>query len=438
MGERQRYREYLYWLGFMIILGSSVSMLVLGYIRRAENEIFWSAINAVIGGVTLFSVIYFAFLAISACFAPVWDKRPIAGCTVIVPAYNEGRQVAETLLSLMRSDFPQEKLQIIAVNDGSADDTLYWMNQIAGRFPEVIRVIDLPENRGKKAALCTGIREAVFDFVVTVDSDTVVKRDTLDKLLYPFKEQDVGAVAGTIVKNSGNSNFHTLMCDVMLVFGCGLLRKAQSCCGNVFCTPGALSAYRKCALLPLLDCWLSQKFLGVPSRIGEDRAIATLLLQNNWRIVYQESAVAETKLPESYCGICRMLLRWTRSDIRENLLMSKYVLKELFTPDRKHLNLFLHWCFLSVNMLLPFFLLPAAVMWCLEPAGAAYKFSLLFTVNVLWSLIPAVIYWRYKRSLRQVIWAFIFGFYAQFAISWIAIYSVFTLRDSRWLTRESS
>ncbi len=438
MNHRQHCREYFYWLVFVTVLLLSAAVLFSGDMLPEKADISWRWINSGIGGVMFFSIIYFAFLAISACFAPHWRKKEFSGCgcTVIVPAYNEGRQVAETLKSLLKSDFPKEKLQIIAVNDGSADDTLFWIREVAAEYPEVVTVIDFPENRGKKAALCAGIRAAAFDYVVTVDSDTVVKADTLEKMLYPFADAQIGAVAGTIVKNSGARNFHTLMCDVTLIFGCGLLRKAQSFCGNVFCTPGALSAYRKSALLPLLDEWSEQKFLGVPSRIGEDRAIATLLLQNEWRIVYQEEAVAETGLPENYCGVCRMLLRWTRSDIRENLLMSKHVLGKIFTLRPKYLNLFFHWCFLSINMILPFFLLPAVVALWFEPAPAAYKISLIITVNALWSLIPAVVYWRYKRSLRQVIWAFIFGFYAQFAISWVAIYSFFTLRNSRWLTRE--
>ena len=86
-------------------------------------------------------------------------------------------------------------------------------------------------------------------------------------------------------------------------------------------------------------------------------------------------------------------------------------------------------------MLMPFLLIPSAVLLLFEPADLAYKISLLFVVNVLWSLIPAAVYLNCRKSLRQVIWAFIFGFYAQFAVSWIAVYSFFTLRNSRWLTR---
>ena len=50
--------------------------------------------------------------------------------------------------------------------------------------------------------------------------------------------------------------------------------------------------------------------------------------------------------------------------------------------------------------------------------------------------ISDFVYWREKRFFRQTIWAFLFGFYSLFMLSWITVYSVFTVRDSRWLSRE--
>ena len=67
----------------------------------------------------------------------------------------------------------------------------------------------------------------------------------------------------------------------------------------------------------------------------------------------------------------------------------------------------------------------------LYPHGALF-----LAANVLWSIFPALIYWHRKRSFLRMIWALVFGFYSQFALFWIGIYSLLTMRDSRWLTRE--
>jgi Glycosyltransferases, probably involved in cell wall biogenesis len=67
----------------------------------------------------------------------VLKYRPIPGvsddqlptCTIVVPAYNEGRQVFDTLKSLAASNYPRNKIQLIAVDDGSMDDTWKWIKQ---------------------------------------------------------------------------------------------------------------------------------------------------------------------------------------------------------------------------------------------------------------------------------------------------------------------
>ena len=81
-------------------------------------------------------VFYLIFQAVLVCFyRPVYKDNvsdgELPGCSVIVPAYNEGSAVAETLRALLKSDYPADKLEIIAINDGSADDTWNWMTLAA-------------------------------------------------------------------------------------------------------------------------------------------------------------------------------------------------------------------------------------------------------------------------------------------------------------------
>ena len=437
--KRHYLPEYLLWAVAVVFFAVIVYILFCREVFLSE-EINWFWVNGGIGIAFFYSFFYCLFLIFSASSAQRWkepeEKDNISGCTVIVPAYNEGKHVMTALNSLLAADFPPGKLQIIAVNDGSKDDTLSWINKVADKSGGMISVVDLPENRGKKHALYTGIKMAEHEFIVTVDSDSTVKKDALKKLLYPFADPAVGAVAGTLNKKADALNFHTQMCDVMLVFGCSLLRRAQSRWGNVFCTPGALSAYRRSALLPVLDEWLDQTFMGVPSRIGEDRAIATLLLGRNWQIVYQPEAEAETCLPESYTGVVKMLLRWTRSDFRENIMMPGKVFSAMKFNRLRSWDCFIHWLLLSVNMLSALWILPAVILFFAGPGGWLYKTALFLAANVLWSIFPALIYWHRKRSFLRMIWALVFGFYSQFALFWIGIYSLLTMRDSRWLTRE--
>jgi hyaluronan synthase len=74
------------------------------------------------------------------------DELPI--CTVIIPAYNEGDMVVKTLHSVAESDYPANKLQIIAVDDGSKDDTWHWIQHAAAQLGTKIETIRLEKNCG--------------------------------------------------------------------------------------------------------------------------------------------------------------------------------------------------------------------------------------------------------------------------------------------------
>ncbi|HNS05932.1 MAG TPA: glycosyltransferase, partial [Candidatus Saccharicenans sp.] len=73
--------------------------------------------------------------------------------SVIVPAYNEEKWIGRAVESILASDFPQDKLELICINDGSTDGTLSVLEKMRRHDPARIKVISFNQNRGKKAAL---------------------------------------------------------------------------------------------------------------------------------------------------------------------------------------------------------------------------------------------------------------------------------------------
>jgi len=382
-----------------------------------------------------FYMIYVAGYAF--CYKPTPglsdDKLP--GCTVIVPAYNEGKHVEETLTSLLSADYPAEKLEIIAVNDGSQDDTWFWIQHAAAESNGRITTVNLPRNGGKKHALYRGILMAKHDIVVTVDSDSTVNHEGLRNIVSAFAGPRVAGAAGNIrIKNLSDGMLPKMM-DVGFMFGFEIIRSAQSVIGFVMCTPGALSAYRKSAVLPFLNDWLNQMFLGVPARIGEDRAIATMILQHGYKVVFQSDAIAYTCIPYTYLRFCRMLIRWTRSDIRENWLMLKHVASRL-PQGKTSPGMVIHLVVQVLNTILPA-LLPLLFLTLLVfgPKEMLLSFCYSIVYGLIGALIPAMIYAK-RVSLLQSVWALVFSIYGVFALSWVYLYSFLTVRNSKWLTRD--
>src|SRR5260221_689591 len=120
------------------------------------------------------------------------------GMTVLIPAYNEGAMVEETIASVAAARYPRERLQIIAIDDGSTDDTWHHIRRAALRFPGLVKPFRLPANQGKRGALAEGFRRAAGEGIVTVDSDSIVERGALLAIAGPFRDPRVGAVAGEV------------------------------------------------------------------------------------------------------------------------------------------------------------------------------------------------------------------------------------------------
>src|SRR5690606_38132393 len=225
------------------------------------------------------------------------------------------KQVWATLMSLAESDYPEEKLQLLAVDDGSKDDTWYWMLEAKKTLGDRLSIYQQPENKGKRHALYRGFNLGTGDVFVTVDSDSIVKKNTLRNLVSPFvTNEQCGAVAGNIRVLNNEKGILPKMLNVSFVLSFEFVRSAESKLNSVLCTPGALAAYRKTAVFACLPEWINQTFMGKPSDIGEDRAMTNMILKQGYHVLFQKNAYAYTNVPEQYKGLYKMFIRWGRSN----------------------------------------------------------------------------------------------------------------------------
>jgi hyaluronan synthase len=348
--------------------------------------------------------------------------------SVIVPAYNEGEMVEHAIVSIAAADYPRGRLEILAIDDGSADDTWRYIERAARRFPDLVTAIRLPENRGKRGALAEGFRRARGGVVVTVDSDSVIERQTLLAIAGPFRDPRVGAVAGKVAVHNRAAGLIPRMLHVRFILSFDFLRSAQSMFRTVYCCPGALSAYRLGVVRGVLDKWERQTFLGVPCTYGEDRALTNLVLGSGYDAVYQRTAVVHTVVPETYAKLCRMYLRWDRSYIREEFRFARVVWSR---P--------LAWRVAAIyettvtNLRFPIAYLSIA-LWLVnslhDPSSAARMLLAIMVVSTLYALY-------YLRSERSWDFAYgiLYGYFSFFALTWIFPFALLTVRARGWLTR---
>ena len=351
--------------------------------------------------------------------------------TVIVPAYNEGKQVYATLQSLAASDYPVEKIQLLSIDDGSQDDTWHWMQMAKKELGNRVSICQQPKNMGKRHALYRGFHEGTGEVFVTVDSDSIVTPDTLRNLVSPFvNNEDCGAVAGNIRVLNNKKALLPKMLDVSFVLSFEFVRSAESNLNSVLCTPGALAAYRRDAVFACLEEWIDQTFMGKPSDIGEDRAMTNMILKQGKHVLFQKNAFAYTNVPENYKGLYKMFIRWGRSNVRENIAMAKYVFTDFREGSKAGTRLLFISQSLKIVMTYPFL---AFMLFFIATHPVLFLTSTLVSILVL-STFPALFYGK-KYNIAESFYAYSYSLLYTFGLFWITPYAIATAGKSGWLTR---
>jgi hyaluronan synthase len=372
---------------------------------------------------------FFKFRKYKAVESVSDDQLPY--CTIIVPAYNEGKLVWETLNSLAKSNYPKEKLQLIAIDDGSKDDTWMWMQKAKEELGDYLSIYQQAQNQGKRHALHRGFLLGTGNVFVTVDSDSLVTKNSIRNLVSPLAiNEKCGAVAGNVRVLNNKIAIIPKMLNVSFAFSFEFIRSAQSTMGSVLCTPGALAAYRKDAVMACLPEWINQTFMGNLTDIGEDRAMTNMILKQGYHVQFQSNAHVLTNIPESFNGLRKMFTRWERSNVRENIMMAKFAFKKFREDSRfgPRILLFNQW--LSVLAAYP---LTIAMLMLIVMHPFLFFSSALVSI-FFFASIPALFY-ALNHNFKKSFFAYTYGIFYSFCLFWITPYAIATASRRGWLTR---
>lgn len=435
-----RKRDFGILIGVQILMFSAI--YALNNFRPYFEELHFRRMETMAGQILVFFLLAVLAFQIAFLIYIAWlfvkykptgsvadDDLPV--CTIIVPAYNEGRLVYDTLKSIAACNYPPEKLEIMAIDDGSKDDTWYWINRANEDLGHILTVYQQPENRGKRHALHRGFTTGRGEIFITIDSDSVVEQDTLRNLASPFvKDQNTGGVAGNVKVLNKNQGIIPKMLNVSFVFSFEFIRSAQSSLGFVLCTPGALSAYRKEAVMNCLEDWIEQKFMGNYATIGEDRAMTNLILKQGYDVKFQKNANVLTNTPTGFRNLHKMFTRWGRSNVRETLMMNSFIFKD-FRKKNKAGARFIYmnqWVKLllvyPMTILMLYFLFTHPLLFLSSALTATFIFSSI-----------QMFFFSSRYNFVDALWAYPYSVFYMFALFWISPFAIATVKNGRWLTR---
>ena len=226
------------------------------------------------------------------------DYPPVS---ILIPCYNEAENIRETIDVLLRQKYPD--YEIIAINDGSKDNTLEILQDLAEQHPQ-LRVINLHTNQGKAMGLRTAALLANSEILICIDGDALLAPEAIAWMVRHFNDNPtVGAVTG----NPRIRNRSTLLGRIQVgEFSAivGMIKRAQRSYGKVFTVSGVIAAFRKSALHDV-GYWSNDM-------VTEDIDISWKLQLAGWTIYFEPNALCWVLMPETLEGLWQQRARWAQ------------------------------------------------------------------------------------------------------------------------------
>jgi hyaluronan synthase len=350
---------------------------------------------------------------------------------IVMPAFNEEDAIARSVRSLLDVDYPREKLEVIVVDDGSTDGTAAEIARVRAEAGGRVQLITFPENRGKRAAMAAGMRASTAEVLAFVDSDSVLEPAALRTLMQGFADPSVGAICGHADVLNTRESWLTRMQAVRYFVAFRVLKAAESLFDAVTCCSGCFAAYRRAAIMPHLDAWEHQRFLGRPATFGDDRSLTNYVLRD-WKVRYEAAAVSHTIVPSTFHKFLVQQMRWKRSWARESLVVGGFIW-------RKHPVAGLSTYVSIVLPMLAPIVVARALAWrpLVEGAGTPFIYLLgIYVLALVYGLYYAIRTQRYDDTLW--IYGVIFVFFYLVFLVWQTYWAVLTANRSSWGTRPST
>jgi cellulose synthase/poly-beta-1,6-N-acetylglucosamine synthase-like glycosyltransferase/peptidoglycan/xylan/chitin deacetylase (PgdA/CDA1 family) len=229
------------------------------------------------------------------------DQMIAAGrVAAIVPAYDEDpEELNNVVYSILEQSIPVNVIYV--VDDGSKVPVGQPFHH-----PKVIWM--RKENGGKRSAqvyALTHMDPDAWDFILTVDGDSILDPYALEHQLRAFSTNSVMATTGMVLVRNRRDNLLTRLADMNIGTSCVMMRASRSLLGTLETTSGALAVYRAHILFKHTERYLNGSY-------GDDRALAMYSALEG-EVVGVNEAVVWSAMPTTTKATYKQRLRWSKS-----------------------------------------------------------------------------------------------------------------------------
>ena len=350
--------------------------------------------------------------------------------TFVIPCKNEEAVIYKTITTCFDVDYDKNKIEVIAINDGSTDNTLKEMLRAKSALKgHDVTIVNWEKNRGKRHGMAEGFRKAKGEFIIQLDSDSYLERSALKKIISPLKDKSVGASVGHTLPANKDKNILTKMQTAYYFMSFRALKATESIFDMVFCCSGCFSAYRKSYVLPILDDWLDEKFMGKHITFGDDRGLTNHMLRQRFKTIYVDDAEAYTVVPDDIKTFVKQQIRWKKGWFLNSMGILKFiVMKEPFVAITYFVPL------IVLTLLTPFIAFKALIIspLILGIMPIAYVGGIMLVSLLLF--IHFNIYVK-EEDRKYGKYMFLWSVLNMTIFSYILIYALYDLKNMAWGTR---
>jgi hyaluronan synthase len=238
--------------------------------------------------------------------------------SVIMPCFNEGKTVYETIASIAQSNYPNHKFEVIAQDDCSVDDSYEWMQKAQRDFTNIrIRTGRNQINSGKARSVCNALQNSTAEVIISIDSDCIFHPSAIRELTACFAEPRMGSVGGRVGVRNPNDNVITAIQTLIYYSAFQLYKIPENWTRSICCISGCLFAIRRELLLEIEPAIRARNWFGIPVSQGEDRFLTHQTLLRGYGTYINNDALCWTTVPNTLSVLFKQQLRWRRSIVRD-------------------------------------------------------------------------------------------------------------------------
>lgn len=295
--------KFLLSVGLGLVWLSVSSFFAIGWAREVSYYLPAAYVWWVIIGIALLP----GFLMSTMFFSNLMHARPkrysdiCLDTTVLIAAHNEERTIAQTIEAIFNQHY-RGKIRIIVVDNGSTDKTQHEILKMRHCAPPNCSVTyAYCGTLGKANALNFGLRLISTPYFITVDADTYLECNAVQRIMNHIVAEKSACVAGNLFVKNAKSSLIARMQNYDYLLSIAAVKRFQGSYESILVAQGAFSAYQTCVI---------RNIGGWRNVMGEDIVLTYEVLKQGFSTTYEPCAVGYTIVPETLDAFYNQRKRW--------------------------------------------------------------------------------------------------------------------------------